>query len=228
MKTLTEKRWLLLLVTLFAISAIACSKTESPATEDFENGNVDVRAMRSKIDSFPKESLSEMERSSLILMREEEKLARDVYLLLYSKWGSRPFSNISASEQTHMDAVLTLLNKYNIPDPVGTNGNGVFQNADLQKFYNQLAALGVKSNLDGFKAGATIEDLDIFDLKRLSRQIDNQDILYVYSNLERGSRNHMRAFVRNIDKLNGSYVPQYLTPEEFEAIISSDMERGNF
>lgn len=228
MKTLIRKRWIMLLVALFTFSTIACSKTGSPVTEVPDNGNLDITALRLKVDSLPLQSLSDLEKNSLILMREEEKLARDVYLYLYEKWGSRPFSNISASEQTHMDAVLTLLNKYNIPDPVGSNGRGVFQNADMQKLYNQLVASGDKSNLEGFKAGATIEDLDIFDLRRLSRQIDNQDVLYVYGNLERGSRNHMRAFVRNIVNLNGSYTPQYLTRAEFDAIISSDMERGNY
>ena len=42
-------------------------------------------------------------------MREEEKLARDVYLTLYDIWGTPAFNNIASSEQTHMDAVLMLI-----------------------------------------------------------------------------------------------------------------------
>jgi hypothetical protein len=150
-----------------------------------------------------------------------------VYNHLYGQWGSRVFMNISSSEQSHMDAVLMLLQKYGIEDPVGSNGPGVFQNAELQKIYNQLVALGQKSSLDAFKAGATIEDLDIYDLKRISKQVDNQDILLVYGNLERGSRNHMRAFTRNMEKFSSSYTPQYITREEYDAIINSEMEHGN-
>jgi len=227
MKTMLCKKWIFLFVVSFAFSALACSKAEVPK-EEYENGNVDLLALRARVDSYPKDSLNEIEKSSMLLMREEEKLARDVYNYLYGKWGSRVFQNISSSEQTHMDAVLMLLQKYGIEDPVGSNGPGVFRNADLQKIYNQLVALGEKSALDAFKAGATLEDLDIYDLKRISKQVDNQDILLVYGNLERGSRNHMRAFNRNMEKYSFSYTPQYITREEYDAIINSEMERGQY
>ena len=59
-------------------------------------------------------------------MREEEKLARDVYLAMDDLWGLRVFSQISWSEQNHMDAVLAVLDKYGVLDPVGDNPTGVF------------------------------------------------------------------------------------------------------
>lgn len=49
-------------------------------------------------------------------MREEEKLARDVYLTFGEKWGLTLFTNIAKSEQTHTDAVKTLLDRYEIKD----------------------------------------------------------------------------------------------------------------
>ncbi len=228
MKTGIKKQGAILFVFAFTISLVACSKNEVQSDAGFENGNINIAAIHISIDSFPKETLSDVEKSSLLLMREEEKLARDVYTTLYSKWGSRPFYNISASEQTHMDAVLALLKKYEIKDPVRSNAVGVFQNAGLQKLYTQLVSLGNKTNLDAFRVGATIEDLDIYDLKRLSKETDNKDILYVYGNLERGSRNHMRAFSRSILNLGSSYVPQYISQSEFDVIISSSMETGNW
>jgi hypothetical protein len=227
MKTLIRKHGLILIAVVIAISAAACGKNEDLNNENIETGDLNPVAMQLTIDSFPKEPLSDAEKNSLILMREEEKMARDVYTTLYAKWGSRPFSNISSSEQTHMDAVLVLLKKYDIADPVGTNGVGVFQNATMQNLYKQLTELGNKSSLDAFKVGATIEDLDIFDLKRLSTQVDNKDILYVYGNLERGSRSHMRAFNRNIQNLGSVYVPQYISQAEFDAIVSGSMETGH-
>ncbi len=57
-------------------------------------------------------------KSDLIQLREEEKLARDVYLYLYTHWNQWIFSNIAKSEQQHMDAVKGLLDKYDIEDPV--------------------------------------------------------------------------------------------------------------
>ena len=159
-------------------------------------------------------------------MREEEKLARDVYITLYNKWGVNIFTNVSNSEQTHMDAILMLLNKYSLIDPVGSNGVGVFANTTLQTLYNQLVTQGNASVVDAYKVGATIEDLDIFDLKTALISIDNQDIRLVYDMLTKGSRNHMRSFYKNILNVGGTYTPQYITQAEFDAIINSAMETG--
>lgn len=159
-------------------------------------------------------------------MREEEKLARDVYITLYKKWGVNIFTNISASEQTHMESVRLLLTKYNLTDPVGSNPVGVFNNVTLQTLYNQLVALGNTSLPDAYKAGATIEDLDIFDLTNALTGIDNHDIRLVYDNLTKGSRNHMRSFYKNILNVGSTYTPQYITQAEFDAIINSPMETG--
>ena len=125
-----------------------------------------------------------------------------------------------------MDAMPILLNRYNITDPVGPNAVGVFTNSTLQNLYNQLIVEGNISVLNAFKVGATIEDLDIFDLTNALSGIDNQDIRFVYENLSKGSRNHMRAFYKNILNSGGTYVPQYLTQADFDAIINSAKETG--
>lgn len=54
-------------------------------------------------------TISEQEKNGLIQMREEEKLARDVYKTLWEKWGNQIFSNIAQSEQTHTDAIMKIL-----------------------------------------------------------------------------------------------------------------------
>jgi hypothetical protein len=172
------------------------------------------------------EALSSEEQSSLQFMREEEKLARDVYITLYDKWGVNIFSNISKSEQTHMDAVLLLLTKYSLTDPVGTNAIGVFSNTELQHLYDELVAQGEMSLLDAYQVGATIEDLDIFDLANALDNNDNQDNTLVYEMLSKGSRNHLRSFYGNILNVGGSYTPQYITQAAFDAIINSPKETG--
>lgn len=69
------------------------------------------------IEQLPHENLNEVEIADLTLMREEEKLARDVYWALGDIWTFRIFANISQSEQVHMDAMLALLEKYELQDP---------------------------------------------------------------------------------------------------------------
>lgn len=170
--------------------------------------------------------LSADEVNSLNLMREEEKLARDVYTFLYTKWNLQIFVNIGESEQRHMDAVLQLLTKYNLPDPVGSNNAGKFSNTRLQELYNQLTVQGSTSLADALKVGATIEDLDIFDLETALTKIKSQDIRAVYENLNRGSRNHLRAFYSNLKSRGEMYVPQYISQTDFDSIVSSSKETG--
>ncbi|MFN8251671.1 MAG: DUF2202 domain-containing protein [Ferruginibacter sp.] len=231
MKTILKESGVLLLFAVIFFTLASCIKN---AGSSFINsngplyalGNLDTAYLKKQLTALPWQPLNEEERNSLIYMREEEKLARDVYRAMTAKWGANVFSNILASEQTHMDAILMLLEKYNIPDPVGANGPGVFTNQTLQGIYTKLLAQGGTGLLPAFKTGATIEDLDIYDLGNALTKIDNQDIRLVYENLSRGSRNHMRAFYRNIVKAGGAYTAQYITQAALDAIINADMETG--
>ncbi len=182
---------------------------------------------QSQIDQYPIEELSQDEIDGLILMREEEKLARDVYQKLYEIWGQQIFSNIAKSESTHTAAIKSLLEKYNITDPMTTDEMGIFENQELQTLYDNLVNQGSTSLVAALKVGATIEDLDIKDLQELNNISDNQDISAVYDNLEKGSRNHLRSFVKLIENNGETYEPQYITQDYYDSIISSDMERGN-
>jgi len=226
MKNLLKYSGFFMLLTVLIFTVASCSKDDTPAKKGNENGNINMATLQAQITSLPIEPLSPAELNSLSFMREEEKLARDVYISLYNKWGVNIFTNISNSEQTHMDAILMLLKKYSLPDPVGTNAVGVFANTSLQNLYNQLVAQGNTSLADAYKVGATIEDLDIFDLKNALLNNNNQDIKLVYDMLTKGSRNHLRSFYKNILNIGGIYTPQYITQAEFDAIINSPMETG--
>ncbi|ADY73515.1 Protein of unknown function DUF2202 [Desulfurobacterium thermolithotrophum DSM 11699] len=180
------------------------------------------------IQNLPKQSLSQEEIKDLLHMREEEKLARDVYLTL-SKYYSLPvFRNIAKAEEQHMRMVGLLLKKYNLSDPVSETGNrvGVFKDGKLQELYKRLVEEGKKSLINALKVGATIEDLDIKDLEEALKRTDNQDIKTVYQNLMKGSRNHMRAFVRILRRYGSDYTPQYISKAEFNRILSVKHEAG--
>ena len=172
-------------------------------------------------DQFPYQSLNAEERAGLLKMREEEKLARDVYLTLYNKWNHRVFSNIAGAEQRHMDAVKCLLDKYSIADPVVDNAAGMFSDPNLRQLYQALVAKGLTSLENALWVGATIEDMDIYDLNTLLSQTDNEDIQSVYTNLNNGSKNHMRAFCGVLSTFGIVYEAQYLTQNEIEEIIST-------
>lgn len=208
------------------LTAVSCTKDDTSGLAANENGNINTANLQTQLNALPKESLSDAETASLLFMREEEKLARDVYITLNNQWHVNVFANISRSEQTHMDAVLMLLQKYELDDPVGANPAGVFSNNHFQQLYDQLIGKGSTRVSEAYITGATIEDLDLLDLQQAMGEADNQDILLVYGMLTKGSRNHLRAFYRNVLKTGGSYTPQYITQILFDDIINSPMETG--
>lgn len=172
--------------------------------------------------------LSDDEIDGLLYMREEEKLAHDVYQVLYEKWGLTVFDNIATSEQRHTDAIKTLLDSYGLTDPADGSDVGEFSDPTLQALYDQLVERGSQSLQDALLVGASIEEIDILDLEKYIAQTERADIRQVYDNLMSGSENHLRAFVRNVDRQTGdTYQPQYLTQEEYDEIINAPMENGS-
>jgi len=168
--------------------------------------------------------LSQTEIDDLKFSREEEKLARDVYLFSYDKYGVSIFDNIAKSEQQHMDQVLVLLNTYQIDDPASAE-RGVFSNQALQDLYNTLTTRSNISLMEAYKVGALIEDLDINDLDDIESRTSKADLLNVYDKLECGSRNHLRNYTNQLT-LNGvSYEPQYISFDKYTDILSSGNEQ---
>jgi len=224
---LREKVAAIFLAGTMIIGAAACAAPGDRTSVAQSAGAADTKIVETVspasggVDSLKGGELTQAEREDLLHMREEEKLARDVYLTLYDKWGQRVFENISSAEQTHMDAVGKLLQEYGIEDPVAQTKDevGKFVSPELQKLYNDLVEQGSKSLESALTVGATIEDLDIKDLDEALSRTDKADIKSVYENLKHGSENHMRAFVSNLNRLGSDYTPKYITPEEYNEII---------
>jgi len=227
------KSFALACVTAVALVACGGGGSDSPAggpplLVDAEgNSTFDSTVLGTTIAALPVETLSAAESASLIFMREEEKLAQDVYTQLGTVWGSqsRVFGNIARSEATHTEAIRQLLLRYTLADPAATLAAGVYQNASLQTLYTQLVAAGTPALVEALKVGAAIEEIDIIDLNKALLEIDNQDIVLVYQNLLKGSRNHLRAFVNALSGQGVTYAPQYMALADFQAIISTPMER---
>lgn len=163
-------------------------------------------------------TITAAETADLLFMREEEKLARDVYITLFAEWGTRAFDRISASEQKHMDAVLGLIRKYGLDDPALDFGH--FTDPDLQELYDSMVMTGLNSELDALYVGALIEEVDMEDIVHAMERTSKTDILNVYGNLLAGSENHLHAFVRTIEASTGEpYEAQWISQTEVDAIL---------
>ena len=204
----------------------SANSQDSDALANYTYGDTATTGCNNCIDSLPVEPLNTSETEALVIMREEEFLAHDVYITLSQLYTKPIFKNISRSEQRHTEMVKALINKYGLVDPAANHLTGTFTNQSLQSLYIALVSTGSASLINALTVGATIEDLDIKDLKEHLLTIDNQDITCVFTNLMRGSRNHLRSFYANILFTGGTYTPLYLTQDEFNAIVNSKHEFG--
>ena len=140
-------------------------------------------------------TLTDSEIEHITHIREEEKLARDVYLKLSEKYQAPIFLNISESEQRHMDAVKGLIAKYGLDDPVKEDTIGVFTNQIFKELYIHLVAKGNESYCAALQVGIDIEELDIEDIKFALVDVTAKDVTRVFNNLLSGSYNHLSAFI---------------------------------
>ncbi|MDO8988165.1 MAG: DUF2202 domain-containing protein [Sideroxyarcus sp.] len=170
------------------------------------------------------------EEATMLFIREEEKMARDVYLALYSQWAEPTFDMIATrSEQKHMDSVKAMLDNLSIPDPVADDSVGAFTNTDILAMYGALLARGSVTLDEGLAVGAYIEEYDIVDVQRARDEVvsgSNQlPILQTYDSLLCGSRNHLRSFVGQIRAGGAVYTAQLMTQAAVDAIVNSSSEQ---
>ena len=231
------RNYILISIATTLLFFTSCSKNGNPIVDNINNTEIDepteelsvlFTKIKTAIFALPTEKLDTEEISGLMKMREEEKLARDVYEYFFDKYKMNIFSNISESEKAHMFAVKVMIDKYKLEDPVDNSPPGKFKSTELQEIYNLLITKGNKSLTEALIVGTIIEDLDIADLDELLESTSNKDLKYVYENLNLGSRNHLRAFYPQVIKNDGEYSPQYISQIEFDRILSSSKEFGNW
>lgn len=170
------------------------------------------------------------EEQTMLFVREEEKMARDVYMTLYSQWGEPTFYSVATkSEQKHMDSVKAMLENLAIPDPAVNDAAGAFTNPDILALYNQLVMRGSGTLAEALAVGAYIEEFDIVDVQKARDEIaggSNQlPILQTYDNLLCGSRNHLRSFVGQIKAGGVVYMAQVMAQADVDLIVNTPNEK---
>lgn len=174
--------------------------------------------------------LTAAETDTLLFVREEEKMARDVYLTLYGQWGQRVFQNIATnSEQQHMDTMKLLVDSLGLVDPVVSDVVGDFTNTTIDGLYDQLVARGSASYAEALATGAFIEEFDINDLQEaIDEAMDGTNqlpVIQAYTNLMCGSRNHLRSFVNLLELTGVDYKAQVMPQAEVDLIVNTPMEQ---
>lgn len=184
------------------------------------------------------------ETEHLVFMREEEKLARDVYITLGMRFpGLKVFGKIDDAEQRHTCAVCDMLKKYGVADPNTNDNVGVYTGENYGPYftekYQQLIERGSVSAIEALHVGAYIEETDMIDIRYCPQEVieqvdgidkdtdcgqiytDNPSVERLCGSLLEGSENHLRAFVRNIEQRQGegTYEAQVLSQEQVDEIL---------
>lgn len=134
-------------------------------------------------------------------MREEEKLARDIYAAMATKYTDNIFKNIAASEQKHFDAIGEKLALYRIEDPAADTAPGEFTEPELQALYIELFDKGSLSRTDALEVGVIIEQQDIVDIEAALIGLTSKPLILTYKHLLNGSESHLAAFTKLLNRL---------------------------
>lgn len=191
----------ILAVVIGAAGVTAAVVTSTPPAPIASSENPQPMTSQDEAEELEQESEIATQASStndlLLYLIEEEKLAHDVYTVLGETWGGNTFSNILASETSHQDQVLNLLNSYGLTDPRSSE-IGVFVNPDLQALYDQLIAQGMTSQTEAYKVGVLIEETDITDLTTAINSTSDATIVATLEKLRSASESHLAAFSKKL------------------------------
>ncbi len=211
---------LFLVMAVAAMAFVSCSESVNGVDEtiisDVDEKSAEVAAICGTCDFSG--TLAEAEVYGLMEMREEEKLARQVYIFFYEKYQYRVFNNISKSENAHTSAVLNLIDGFGLTDPTPV-AYTEFNNPLFADLYAQLTEKGSESLVEALKVGAFIEEYDINDLQNLFETTENATVKKVYGNLLRASKFHLKAFTNSLKLLKATYTPTVISVEEYNDIL---------
>jgi hypothetical protein len=214
------------LVALVVTILVFSSPSDAQRRAAGSNGGECVGGIGALFNEIEIEPLSAAEEGKLLFMWEEEKLARDVYHNLAQKWQLPIFANIAEAEQKHMDLMHTLIETYGFADQIPADTPDVFIESELGDYFTEFLAKGNNTLIEALEVGATIEDKDLYDLYDLIDVVtDNKHIELVAYNLAKGSRNHLRAFVRALEAQGGNYSAAFLDQATIDAIVDAGMEQ---
>lgn len=188
-------------------TALAQNRMRDPAgvstAESCPKNKNNPQNMQDVLANVPATQWSEAQLADLRSQWEEDKLARDIYTLASETWGLRVFQKISAAESRHMSLLKTLLDRYGQELPSAVNAPGSYADPELQKLYDDFAPRVVRSRTDALQVAIAIEELDIESLDGLISRAADDGVL-VYTHLQEGSRRHLQAFQRNLDRGPGN------------------------
>jgi hypothetical protein len=175
-------------------------------------------------DGFPLEDISAVDETALLKIWQDQKLSRDLYQSFYTAYSLPIYANMLSDAQHHMDFMHILLGKFGVSVPQDVAG--LFADQEAQNLFDLMLNAGNGSAVEALRQGAAAEDMTIADLQILLPQTDNLEIQIIYQNLLKSARNHLRLIIKELSQAGIDYDPQYISDDDFAAIIVSPVETG--
>jgi len=119
---------------------------------------------------------------------QDEYLARAEYELIIEEYGSiRPFTNIMAAEERHIEWVTESFDDYGYRLPKDTADMYVVLPKDLESSFET----GVQAEIDNIAMYESFLQTDL-----------PEDVRDLFERLQRASENHLRSFRNNLNRYN--------------------------
>jgi hypothetical protein len=141
---------------------------------------------------------SGLSNAQLTEMREEERMARDLYTQLAKSSGEAIFTQIATSEQRHLSAVERLMTAQGMDADAAGATVGRYAVPELQTAYDRWLAQGRLSDQAAYKVGVTLEKQDIADLTLMTAPSGSTAARVVQALLA-GSEHHLAAFTKAVN-----------------------------
>ena len=172
-------------------------------------------------------ALTGQQRWVLRNIAQDEKLAHDVYARLGRRFSSLVvMRRIARIESEHVAITVRVLRANGYANPVAGYAPGRFPWQRFVLAYGSWMQAGRVSPTAALAVGAHIEEEDIVDVRFARRRSAGSPAMRrTMGILLRGSRNHLRRYVWALRARGVDYLPLVLAQTEFDAIISSPLER---
>lgn len=169
-------------------------------------------------------ALTPHQRQLLRSLIQDEKCAHDVYRTLGRRWTRLVIlRRIAHIESEHVILIARVLHA----NPVAGYGIGDYPAERFDRLYRASVATGRRSPAAALRVGARIEEEDIVDVHRaLDHAAGSPAMRSAMTILLRGSRNHLRRYVRALAARGVTYAPTVLDIDLYEHIVTTPIETG--
>ena len=175
-----------------------------------------------------RENLTKKEKWALLFILEEEKMIRDLSYNFSDKYEDKIFEDIYKAENSHIDPVQKIVRDYNLDDPSSKKDVGEFHNPQIRMIYDELLKQGQKDKVSAYKALLQALERNISNLNENIDKTDKDGILFLFRNLRRSSKNHMKSLLNKINSQGENYQPAHLSKPKLNSIKESEIDSGTW